>query len=93
MKGPHQSNYPMAVEDMAGLADELSEERIQYTVERWDAAERPFVIYASSDLSMAQAVFALWKVRRPYGRYLLRQNVEVLERWPPELDEWLNAAP
>jgi hypothetical protein len=53
-----------------------------YRVERWDG----LLLYASSDLSMARAVFAVWRESRPYGRYLLRQSVEVLERWPPDRD-------
>ena len=76
MKRP--SNYPTAVDDMMKLADE-ADRRDHYKVERGDG----FLLYASSDLSMARAVFALWKERRPHGRYVLRQNVEVLERWPP----------
>jgi hypothetical protein len=87
MNGPRQSGYPTAVEDMAELADELSElshhpdeadRPDHYKVERWDG----LLLYASSDLSMARAVFAVWKECRPYGRYLLRQNIKVLERWP-----------
>jgi hypothetical protein len=32
----------------------------------------------------ARAVFAAEKKRRPRGRYMLRQNIRVLERWPPD---------
>jgi hypothetical protein len=88
MKPPNPSNFPTAVEDMAGLADELSElgggagdeadRRNQYKVVRADG----LLLYSSRDLSMARAVFATWKACRPHGRYLLRQDAEVLERWP-----------
>jgi hypothetical protein len=74
-----QSNYTTAVDDVMKLAAE-ADRSDHYKVERGDG----FLLYASRDLSMAQAVFALWKERRPHGRYVLRQNVEVLERWPPE---------
>jgi hypothetical protein len=79
MKSPRPSNYPTAVDDMMKLAAEADGSH-RYKVERGDG----FLLYASHDLSMAQAIFALWKERRPHGRYVLRQNVEVLERWPPE---------
>jgi hypothetical protein len=41
------------------------------------------LVHASNDLSRARAVFAAEKKRRPRGRYTLRQNIRVLERWPP----------
>jgi hypothetical protein len=55
-----------------------------YKVERWDAAELHVVelVHASNDLSRARAVFSAEKQRRPRGRYTLRQNIRVLERWP-----------
>jgi hypothetical protein len=40
------------------------------------------LLYASNDLSKARAIFTAWKARRPRGRYLLRQNIHVLDRWP-----------
>jgi hypothetical protein len=54
-------------------------------VERWDAAELHVVelLHASNDLSRAREIFAAEKKRRPRGRYTLRQNIRVLERWPP----------
>jgi hypothetical protein len=68
MNAPRQSGYPMAVEGMMELADELSEfgdresanpneadRRDHYKVERGDG----LLLYASSDLSMARAVFAV----------------------------------
>ena len=64
--------------------DEADRRRF-YKVERWDAAELHVVefIHASNDLSRARAMFAAEKKRRPRGRYTLRQNIQVLERWPP----------
>jgi hypothetical protein len=56
-----------------------------YKVEKWDAAELRVkaILHASNDLSRARAIFAAEKVRRPRGRYTLRQNIRVLDRWPP----------
>jgi hypothetical protein len=56
-----------------------------YKVEKWDAAELHVeaLLHASNDLRRARAVFATEKKRRPRGRYLLRQNIRVLDRWPP----------
>ena len=56
-----------------------------YKVEKWDAAELRVeaLLHASNDLGRAQAVFATEKKHRPRGRYLLRQNIRVLDRWPP----------
>jgi hypothetical protein len=97
MKNPPKSSFPMAVEDMADLAHEFSEfgyretddpdeadRRRYYKVEKWDAAERHVeaLLYVSNDLSKAKAMFAAWKEVRPRGRYLLRQDITVLERWP-----------
>jgi hypothetical protein len=98
MKRPHHSSYPMPVEEHDDLARELSEfgyretddpdeadRRRYYKVEKWDAAEMHVeaLLYASNDLSKARAIFAAWKARRPRGRYLLRQTIRVLDRWPP----------
>jgi hypothetical protein len=77
MKSSSPSNFPTAVEDMMKLADVDQTER--YVVERADG----LLLYSSNDLSMARAVFAVWKERRPHGSCLLRRNVEVLERWSP----------
>jgi hypothetical protein len=88
----------MPVEEHDDLARELSEfgyretddpdeadRRRYYKVEKWDAAEMHVeaLLYASNDLSKARAIFAAWKARRPRGRYLLRQTIRVLDRWPP----------
>jgi hypothetical protein len=81
MNAPRQSGYPIAVEEMIELAAE-SHRPDHYKVERGDG----LLLYATSDLSMARAVFAVWKERQPYGRYLLRQDVDVLERWPPDYE-------
>jgi hypothetical protein len=56
-----------------------------YKVEKWDAAELHVeaLLHASNDLSRAREVFATEKKRRPRGRYTLRQNIRVLDRWPP----------
>ena len=98
MKRPQHSSYPMPVEDAEELARELSEfgyrettdpdeaeRRRFYKVEKWDAAELHVeaLLHASNDLGRAQAVFASEKKRRPRGRYTLRQNIRVLDRWPP----------
>ena len=98
MKSPRHSSYPMPAEDAEELARELSEfgyretddadeadQRRFYKVEKWDAAEVHVLelVHASNDLSRARAVFAAEKKRRPRGRYTLRQNIRVLERWPP----------
>ena len=87
----------MSAEDRDQLASELEEfgcretddpdiadARHYYKVEKWDAAEQHVeaLLYASNDLSKAKAMFAAWKEARPRGRYLLRQNIRVLERWP-----------
>jgi hypothetical protein len=94
---PPKSSFPIAVEGMADLAHEFSEfgyqetedaneadRRRYYKVERWDAAEQHVeaLLYASNHLSKAKAMFAAWKEARPRGRYLLRRNIRVLERWP-----------
>jgi hypothetical protein len=81
MNAPRQAGYPIAVEEMIELAAE-ADRSDHYTVERGDG----LLLYASSHLSMARAVFAVWKERQPHGRYLLRHDVEVLERWPPDRD-------
>ena len=88
----------MPAEDAEELARELCEfgyretddpdeadRRRYYKVEKWDAAEVHVteLLHASNDLSRARAVFASEKKRRPRGRYTLRQNIRVLERWPP----------
>ena len=88
----------MPLEEAEELAGELSEfgyreiddpdeadRRRYYKVEKWDAAEHvEALLYASNDLSKARAIFAAWKARRPRGRYTLRQNIRVLDRWPPD---------
>jgi hypothetical protein len=99
MKKPRESSYPMSAEDAEELARELSEfgyretydadgadRRRFYKVERWDAVEVHVVdlVHASHDLSRARAVFVAEKKRRPRGRCTLRQNIRVLERWPPQ---------
>jgi hypothetical protein len=88
----------MSIEDKDELAQEFAEfgyratddpddadRRRFYKVEKWDAAELHVeaLLHASNDLRRAQAVFATEKKRRPRGRYLLRQNIRVLDRWPP----------
>ena len=62
---------------MMKLADEADRSH-RYVAERADG----FLLYGSNDLSMARAVFAVWKERRSHGSYLLRRNVEVLDQWP-----------
>jgi hypothetical protein len=89
----------MTAEDRDQLASELEEfgyretddpdtadQRRYYKVEKWDADELHVeaLLYASNDLSKARAIFAALKARRPHGRYTLRQNVRVLDRWPPD---------
>jgi hypothetical protein len=96
MKKPRP--YPMPAEEREELARELSEfgyretddadeadRRNFYKVEKWDAAKQRVeaLHHASNDLSRAREVFATEKKRRPRGRYTLRQNSRVLERWPP----------
>jgi hypothetical protein len=55
-----------------------------YKVEKWDAAEHvAALLYASNDLSRARAILRL-RACRPRGRYTLRQNIRVLDRWPPD---------
>jgi hypothetical protein len=63
--------------------DEADRRRL-YKVEKWDADELHVeaLLHASNDLSRAREVFAAEKKRRPRGRYLLRQNIRVLQRWP-----------
>jgi hypothetical protein len=99
MKKPRPSNYPMPAEEREELARELSEfgyretddpdeadRRRFYKVEKWDAGELHVeaVLHASNDLTQAREIFAAEKKRRPRGRYTLRQNIRVLERWPPD---------
>jgi hypothetical protein len=101
MKRPHQSSYPMAVEEREELAREFNEfgyretndpdeadRRSYYKVERWDSTEQHVfpLLHASNDLGHAQAIFASETKRRPRGRYLLRQGIRVLKRWPPDRD-------
>lgn len=91
----------MPAEEHKELAHELSEfgyretsdpdeadRRRFYKVEKWDGAELHVeaLLHASNDLTRARAVFAAEKARRPRGRYTLRQNIRVLERWPPDRD-------
>jgi hypothetical protein len=88
----------MSVDDKEELAREFSEfgyretddpdeadRRNYYKVERWDAAEQHVfqLLHASNDLSRAREVFAAAKARRPRGRYILRQGIRMLQRWPP----------
>ena len=97
MKKPRRSSYPMPAEEAEELAAELSEfgyretedpdeadRRRYYKVEKWDADELHVeaLLRASNDLSRAREVFAAEKKRRPRGRYTLRQNIRVLQRWP-----------
>jgi hypothetical protein len=58
-----------------------------YKVERWDKDELHVMgmVNASNDLGRAQSVFAGETKRRP-RRYLLRQGIRVLKRWPPDRD-------
>jgi hypothetical protein len=99
MKPPRQSSYPMPLEDAEELAAELSEfgyretddaddadRRRYYKVELWDSTEQHVLqlLHASNDLGRAQVVFASETKRRPRGRYTLRQNIRVLQRWPPD---------
>jgi hypothetical protein len=92
-------SYPMPIEERDELKRELDEfgyrgthdpdladQRRFYKVEKWDANElhAEALIHASNDLSKARAVFAAEKARRPRGHYTLRQNIRVLDRWPPE---------
>jgi hypothetical protein len=60
MNAPRQAGYPIAVEEMIELAAE-ADRSDHYTVERGDG----LLLYASSHLSMARAVFAVWKERQP----------------------------
>jgi hypothetical protein len=91
----------MPIEDKDALAAELSEfgyretddpieadRRGFYKVERWDKDKLHIVemVHASNDLGRAQSVFASETKRRPRGRYLLRQGIRVLKRWPPDRD-------
>ncbi len=88
----------MSIEERDELAGELdqfgyretddpesADQRRFYKVERWDAHELHVeaLVHASNDLSKARAIFAAEKARRPRGRYTLRQNIRVLDRWPP----------
>jgi hypothetical protein len=99
MKKPRHSSYPMSLEESEELARELDEfgyretsdpdeadRRRYYKVEKWDADELHVeaLLHASNDLSRARAIFAAEKARRPRGRYLLRQYIRVLDRWPPQ---------
>jgi|ERR1700722_18133887 hypothetical protein len=101
MKRLRQSSYPMSIEDLDALAAELSEfgysetddadeadRRSYYKVERWDSTEQHVfqLLHASNDLGRAQAIFASETTRPPRSRYLLRQGIRVLERWPPDRD-------
>jgi hypothetical protein len=72
MKRPHQSSYPMEVEEREELARELN--------------EFGYREHASNDLGRAQAVFASVAKCRPRGRYSLRQGIRILQRWPPDRD-------
>jgi hypothetical protein len=97
MKKPRQSSYPMPAEDAEELAAKLSEfgyretddadeadRRRYYKVELWDSTEQHVLqfLHASNDLGRAQVVFASETQRRPRGRYTLRQDSRVLQRWP-----------
>ena len=101
MKRPRHSSYPMSIENMDALPAEVSEfgfretddsneadRRSYYKVERWDSTEQHVfqLLHASNDLGRAQAIFASETTRPPRSRYLLRQGIRVLERWPPDRD-------
>jgi hypothetical protein len=101
MKRPRHSSYPMSIENMDALPAEVSEfgfretddsneadRRSYYKVERWDSTEQHVfqLLHASNDLGRVQAIFASETKRRPRGRYLLRQGIRVLKRWPPDCD-------
>ena len=62
-----------------------ADRRCYYKVELWDSTESLVLqlLHASNDLGRARAVFASETNRRPRGRYLLRQNIRELQRWPP----------
>jgi len=101
MKRPQGSSYPMPIEEREELARELEEfgyretsdpddadRRRFYKVEKWDSAELHIeaLLHASNDLSRGRTVFTAEKARRPRGCYTLRQNIRVLDRWPPDRD-------
>jgi hypothetical protein len=81
------TNYPMAVEEMAKLAAYLSESVYRetndpdeadrwrfYKVERWNSAEQHVVelLYANNDLSKAKAMFAALEAPLAVRRYFFR---------------------
>ena len=85
MKKSRGFSYPMPLEDAEELAREPSEfsyretddpdeayRRRFYKVERWDAGEQHVI-------ELVRASNA-----PPPRRYTLRQNIRVLERWPPD---------
>jgi hypothetical protein len=91
----------MAVEEREELAREFNEfgyretndpdeadRRSYYKVERWDSTEQHVfqLLHASNDRGRARAIFTSETKRRPRGRYLLRQGIRVLKRWPPDRD-------
>jgi hypothetical protein len=64
-----------------------SDRRRYYKVEKWDDDEQHVVelIHASNNLTRARLAFRAQVKSRPRGRYILRQNIRVLDRWPPPL--------
>ena len=72
---------PVARESLAASSGGLAIGRAELTLTRRQADPD-----SSNDLSRAQAVFAGETKRRPRGRYLLRQGIRVLKRWPPDRD-------
>jgi hypothetical protein len=57
-----------------------------FKVERWDRDNLRVadLLYAGNRLEKARAIFNEVVRRRPRGRYMIRQGIRVLQRWPLE---------
>jgi hypothetical protein len=66
----------------------IADHRNFYKVEKWtkDGAKVDCMLFASSNLDKARAVFFEAIEHRPRIRLTIRQKTQVLERWPkPEV--------
>ena len=100
MKRPQGSSYPMPIEEREEPARELEEFGYRETSDpamligaastRSSSGIPPSCTSrrccTRATLSRARTVFTAEKARRPRGCYTLRQNIRVLDRWPPDRD-------
>jgi hypothetical protein len=63
-----------------------ADQRKFYKVEKWtrDGMQIERMIYAGNSVDRAREIFAGVVKRRPRGRYMIRQGIRVLDKWPKD---------